>query len=501
MKKLAFLLILLLCNNAWSIAQVDTLSNTILNPVQLNEDFDLYRRMLQETHPGLYRYTPKAIIQDRLDSISALLNQPMAFYDFYKLLAAFNAGIKCAHSTVLPTNDFNLYFYKKVKSFPFFIYPILGRYFVVFNGTKGDTVKPGYELSYINGQSMDNIARQMKKYFWVDGNIEKSKNSNLRGGAFAFFYYTLVARPESFNLVFKDLNGESMEINVPAQLFSTTNRNFVKNPINKKMLRLYNKKNKKPWSLEFPKDPKSTAILSVYAFGGKGMNNEKEAQIAIQNFMDKALKKIKRKDVQHLIVDVRGNGGGWDIQGVELFTYLMNSNKPVKYYQRQYAINDKSEFLAYSDLSEEDQQNIRLRAEKDGTFSLMEEENPTLKRQFPKPNRFKGNLYILMNEGSFSTTAEFLAVSKSNRIGILVGEESGGAYEGGNGGSFIHMTLPNSKIEIGSPLVYYQNAVKPVEPKGRGTMPDYFVSTEPEDLLTGYDRQLAFVKDLIRKMK
>src|SRR5690606_38069567 len=193
-------------------------------------------------------------------------NQPMAFYDFYKLLAAFNAGIKCAHSTVLPTNDFNAFFYKKVKSFPFFIYPIEERYFVVFNGTNGDTVKPGYELISINGQSIDSIAQRMKAYFWVDGNIEMSKNSNLRGGSFAFFYYTLVARPEHFNLVFKDLNGESMEINVPAQLFSATYSNFVKNPVNKKMLRLYNKKNKKPWSLEFMKDTKSTAILRVYAF-------------------------------------------------------------------------------------------------------------------------------------------------------------------------------------------------------------------------------------------
>src|SRR5690606_2998770 len=155
-------------------------------------------------------------------------------------------------------------------------------------------------------------------------------------------------------------------------------------------------------------------------------------------------------NVRNLIVDVRGNAGGWDIQGVELFTYLMKSNEPVKYYQRQYAINDKSEFLVYSDISAEDQENIRLRSEEDGTFSLIEEENPSLKMQFPKPNRFKGNLYMLMDEGSFSTTSEFLAVSKSNGLGVFVGEESGGAYEGGNGGSFIHMPLPNSKIEIGS---------------------------------------------------
>jgi hypothetical protein len=61
-----------------------------------------------------------------------------------------------------------------------------------------------------------------------------------------------------------------------------------------------------------------------------------------------------------------------------------------------------------------------------------------------------GNLYFLINGGSASTTAEFTAVAHSNKLGIFIDTETGGAYEGGNGGSFLHFKLPNSCIAVGA---------------------------------------------------
>ena len=66
------------------------------------------------------------------------------------------------------------------------------------------------------------------------------------------------------------------------------------------------------------------------------------------------------------------------------------------------------------------------------------------KRYAPKPNRFRGRVYILMDGASASTASEFLAVAHANKVGVFVGEESGGAYEGANGSSFINLELPRS---------------------------------------------------------
>ena len=43
----------------------------------------------------------------------------------------------------------------------------------------------------------------------------------------------------------------------------------------------------------------------------------------------------------------------------------------------------------------------------------------------------------------------------------------------GNSGTFLSFDLPNSKIHVRIPLIYYQNAVKEPHQKGRGTIPDY----------------------------
>jgi hypothetical protein len=243
--------------------------------------------------------------------------------------------------------------------------------------------------------------------------------------------------------------------------------------------------------------------LSFDGFGGKCINSVAKARTAMRKFMNESLKTIGRMKCENLIIDVRDNSGGWDVQGIELLSYLIKDDQPFRYYQRAHAATNESEFLKYSDLSALDRKRVKeeLQQESDGTFSLREEKSPDLQLQQPKSNRFKGAVYILMNERTASAAAEFVALCKSYRIGVIVGSEAGGAYEGGNGASFITLTLPHSNIQVHTPLVSYQNAITPVEPQGRGTLPDHSVFMRPEDLLTRQDRPFEFVKALIEEHK
>lgn len=493
------LVLFVICFPLFCSGQTDTLQQFKLTPDQARSDFRLYRRLLQETHPGLYRYTPKEQMQRFLDSVDASFIKPIAFYDYQRLLALVNANIRCAHSSALPSADIWGYL-RSIKILPIFIQPVQNTYVILFSGTSDASLQPGWELTHINGRPMDSIASILRKHFWSDGYNEIAKNQVVQGSTFCLFYYLIIEQPEKFRLSFKTVSGEEREVTVAAQRLQQNEANFKKNPVNKKMVSYYGKK-KKTWHVLFPKDVKKTAILQVYGFGGKNQNDGDQARAAMKSFMDKAMKNISRRGITNLIVDVRGNSGGWDTQGVELFTYLMKSDSPVYYYKRLHAVTDSSEFLKYSDLSEEDKKNVKkeLRAEADGTFTMRQEYNPDLKLQYPKPNRFKGQLYILTYYRSASTTSEFIAVCKSNKVGILVGEESGGCYEGGNGASFITMTLPHSKISVSTPLIYYQNAVVPVELKGRGTIPDYQVPETVDDMLKGRDRVMEWVKERIRK--
>lgn len=499
MKKLISFIICLFPLLTWG-QQSDSLLQKQLTVSELQEDFQFYREMLEETHPALYRYTPKAIMQARLDSMEKLLNQPMFVYDFYQLLAAFNADIRCAHSAIVPARKLRPYMMKSIKTLPFYCYPIDGKQYLLFNGSADERIQPGFELTHINGRSYQEIAERIRRYTWADGYAQAPKEKLLEGTLFGMMYYLLIEQTDQFDCTFKDLEGKSISVQVPAQQFMYTQQHFKKNPVNQEVLRVY-KKNPAAWSLTMLKDMPHTAVLRMGKFGHKKAASDDEAQQVIRGFLDDAMKKIHKKNIQHLIVDVRYNSGGWDIMGVELLSYLMKQDTIIDYYEKLHAVMNSSKFLAYSDLANVSPEEIKaeLKLQKDGTFRLRPSYNLSLQAYRSKSNRFTGQVYILMDKNTGSSGSEFTAVAKSYNIGTFVGEEVGGAYEGGNGSTFIDMVLPNSKFYVRSPLVYYQNAVTPVSEKGRGTLPDYEVTPLPEDLLIRYDRQMEFVKGLIRE--
>ncbi|HEY0108523.1 MAG TPA: S41 family peptidase, partial [Fibrella sp.] len=475
-----------------------SLQSKVLSPSELQADFRYLRRLLEETHPGLYRYVPKAAMQAKLDSLAGQLSKPLPFYDFYRLVAGLMADIRCAHTHALPAKEWEKAFANDWKTLPFFMFPVQNRSYVLFNGTTDQTIKPGYELLSINGRSMASIREVMYRYHWADGYIETSKQAALQGQLFALFYYWFIDRPDTYHLTFKSLSGDTLELDAAAQPFLPAYKRMTKNPVNKQMMTWYNaKKPKHPWRLYFPKDMAQTAYLRFDSFGGEGATNSEQAVARFRSFMDASMAKIEKKGTKNLVIDVRHNPGGWDSQGIELFTYLAKSDTAVKYYARQHSITDSTEFLQFSDLSEKDRKNVKqeLARETDGTFTLKGDGKPFS----PKANRFKGQVYIVMNGRSASTTSEFLAVAHANRIGTFIGEESGGAYEGGNGGSFVHLSLPHSNIQVTTPLLYYNNAVGKPREKGRGTMPDYTVPITLDNLLNHNDDVSAFVKELIKK--
>lgn len=493
----------------WCQAQpgTDWLSTKILQPADMQADFRYLRRMLEETHPGLYRYTPKAQMQAKMDSIDQSLNQPLSFYGFFKTVAALMADIRCAHTHALPQKNWREQFNTTLKTIPFFLFPSQSRPYVLFNGTTDQTIKPGFELLTINGQPMEAIRQQLFRYYWTDGYIESSRSATLKGELFALFYYWFIGQPDTFALTFRSPTGDTVRFETPAKPFGPSLKVMKKNPVNKQMVAWYiTKKEKHPWRLYFPDTVAHTAYLRLDGFGGEGAKNGAQAIAIFRQFMDRTMAKIQKKQSKNLIIDVRANTGGWDSQGIQLFTYLMKTDSAVPYYARQHSVTDSSEFIQFSDLSEADRKNIKneLIPEPDGTFTLKQGSDTGSasrepQRYAPAPNRFRGQVYILMDGASASTASEFLAVAHANRVGVFIGEESGGAYEGGNGSSFINLELPKSGIQVSTPLVYYNNAVPEPTLKGRGTMPDYGVPLTINHVLNHTAPQFDFVRKLIQR--
>ena len=105
----------------------------------------------------------------------------------------------------------------------------------------------------------------------------------------------------------------------------------------------------------------------------------------------------------------------------------------------------------------------------------------------------------MINGLSFSTTADFCAIAKSNNRGIFIGEETGGGYYGNTSGGRVNVKLPNSNIDIIIPQFKYVNDVKKAKYQDRGIIPDYTILTAIDDVLQQKDVQLNYALKLAKE--
>jgi len=94
-------------------------------------------------------------------------------------------------------------------------------------------------------------------------------------------------------------------------------------------------------------------------------------------------------------------------------------------------------------------------------------------------------------------TAEFAAVTHYLKRATFIGEETWGAYYSNNSGTFVIVTLPNSRLNVGIPMLAYYTAVKDYPAPDRGIIPDYEVRSTVQDILNGKDAVLDFTLQLI----
>ena len=117
---------------------------------------------------------------------------------------------------------------------------------------------------------------------------------------------------------------------------------------------------------------------------------------------------------------------------------------------------------------------------------------------------YKGRLYVLTNEASFSASTSFAGYVKKQNRGVLVGRETGSAYHQMKAEHFTQYMMPESGITVQIPMIKIvaDTVVNERFPFGRGVLPDYPVNFTPEELSFAHgDSILNYTKQLIREGK
>ncbi len=204
-----------------------------------------------------------------------------------------------------------------------------------------------------------------------------------------------------------------------------------------------------------------TSVLRIRSFDGNEFENG--------NFHNEILnifKKIAEKQSKNLIIDVRNNAGGGLDYADEILKYLLAKSFTKYQISNSQNIKDKKKILSVN-------------------------------RFYEPVNdfQFRGNVFVLVNEGTFST-AVYLAAHLQNQENIsLIGTTCGGAADGSSAGKFTSFTLPNTKFTVSLPLLKINyNALNELYLK-----PKYEIRQKYTDFLEGEDTAFDFAKGLIGK--
>jgi C-terminal processing protease CtpA/Prc len=455
-----------------------------LQPAEAQADFDLMRRALEEAHTGLYRFSTKAEMDKAFDAQRAKLSRPVTKLEFFAVVAETLANIRCGHTGAQPDDKLQAAA-ANAPMFPLRVMIDGRRMMVVSNDTPDDrTIQPGMEIVEINGLKPGDIINRILPMTASDGDIETGKRVRIQRD-FGLYYWQLVEQAGEYTMKARDAAGKTVTAKLAG--VKDADRAKTQNPVNAEAQANIAKLewSSENLSLRFLKDPE-VAQIRIRGFGGRDY----------PQWMEDTFKTLREKGTKVLILDLRGNGGGEDMYGAMLVSYL--TDKPFRYFDH---INIKTitpSFKEHTDWRVEIEARLREGTTPNpaGGFQVSAKGHPGVAERPPGKYPFLGKVFVLIDGGTFSTAADFCAVTHHLKRATFIGEETGGGYYGNNSGVQAMLTLPNSKTRVRLPMLEYWNAVPGYDGKRRGTRPDYPVETKTANLLRGVDEQLELALKL-----
>ncbi|NGP89388.1 S41 family peptidase [Fodinibius halophilus] len=427
----------------------------------LRQDLNFTSRTIQEVHPAFYNQ-PEIVtsFQQQIDSLKNTMDHRLNRQEFFLKLAPEITAIQDGHTTVgLPWKEVNYYLKNNGRIFPFdIIFGEDGTY-VYRNYSKKDQIKAGLKIRSINETPVKEIKTKFTAMFAGKNKAWRLRRMEKQSDFFKALLWINYQWVDTFDIVFSH-DGQSYQETVMG--------------ISRSALRSQRDSTAHPPFNFTPVDEK-TGLLTINYFG--------EDKKKYDRFLTSSFEQINRSDIDNLIIDIRDNAGGNSDQAEELLSYLADAPFLL---ETSVAPRASSQFkkkmkqripglVRWLPLQYFDKRGRTIWRAEEG--SLVEVEDTPIQPKAPS-KRFKGKLYVLINEGTFSTATTFASAVKRKKLGTLIGRETGG-----EGGTFyahpLSFQLPNTKLSLRVSSMKFQLGPDSEGDESIGVLPD---STIPQNI-------------------
>lgn len=458
-----------------------------LTAKEATEELRMFTGIIKKVHPSLYLYISNNRFEFLTDSLQSTITGDITRAALFNKYAFLVNSIGCSHTSV----DFPGYIYDTLENreyfFPYAVKLVDGQLLV--NATGLDLAE-GTVIKEINGVPAGKLLKNIAIYNTIDG-AERTCQHELAAEDFSLYYFFKYGAQKEFKLIVTDTNGVTKQITkYPVNLKEWNNRNYN--------YKYYFDQTEAGYDLDFINKGECAVLrLSTFDFEGQ------EKQQAFENFCRNSFDLLSRKpSVKRLVIDLRENTGGDLYNCFLLFSYLA----PQSFREYEKVVSRINE-IPFPELLDKDyaaakQERVNKGMETDFTSSTTAGyyvyTDSLIQTWYPQDIQFKGKVFVVTNARVASAASYFSLLVKKSGAGKIVGEETAGSANSGNGFSILEYTMPKSEIKLLLPYAHMIYTYKE-ENRGQGVKPDYYI---PDNLLSfkkNKDRQIAFINDSLNK--
>lgn len=437
------------------------------------EDFRVFRTVLESKEGTLNMHLSSDSITYYLNRLEQDLTDDKSDLEEFKLYSEMIARLNCGHTQVLTNRRIQAEWLRDRQALPIDIY-LIGRHLVVgeiiqddYENTIRDNdpfggpseIPVGSEVLTIDEKTVPEMMDGIGKYLSGDE------------GAFGFKYYQAQQLFEFYRHLAFPLDKDSVAVTYITPKSDTVTKYMQpgKAPIHSMNRRLL--KASENYIQNEANMGKFKIVNGKYGYF-RFTTFAQSSGVEYEEFLRTSFRKLRKNDIDELVVDLRGNTGG--VMQYDFIKYFVGGDvnigryviaKPFKGLDNKYVKKMNMHFVRYAFLSWSQKRSVRNGTFNDGTVKT---------NNVQEDLRFKGKVVVITDEGTFSSAAILACHLKTLAQAKIVGRPAGGSFYSGNAGTLI-VKLPESGLEISvNPNTFYSH-LKPVEDPLKIREPDAYV--------------------------
>lgn len=424
MKHIFFILICLL--EIIPLQAQTTLKETIMAQMSVSQqkkDLNTLYSHVKSIHAAPFNYISEQSFDALKDSIEQTIVEESSQKDFYLKVAPLLASIRDGHATFgIPTKEFSDYCNQNGKVLPFSLKLDKGKILVDFCVSAESFIQKGYEVLSINGVKNEEIVARM--YALVGSEYSNQIKEKSLNGYFVVLYWMLYGSPSTISVEYREADGKISQEVLPCVEYKDYMLGMRRNitPARTFAMKLGTSKR---------------ARLDVPNF-----YREKE----LKTFCDSIFPILSQKQIKELEIDVCDNSGGSSSCVDLLLSYITHPRYQLfhKSVMRVSALSKEYMKQYHPDIYA----NIADLA--DGTLYEMTEKS--IPNNHKDKSRFKGRIFVKVNEGTYSGASTFAHAVANYKIGKTEGQTGCPTVYSGN---YLSFQLPESKLTYYIPFCLF----------------------------------------------